>query len=183
MPFSIAQAAILFAEVLRSLNRRAIVKGSIVGNEKYKVIQLFAPDDPLPRYVEPCRIDRVAPWRTIWRHREELHSKLASWCRELAARGQEPVERCLLGRSASLDEPCARAVARFRVEQIARMSRTWPDYPDFLMMDRPTNVGRHGVPVWADGVMYPSRAAAARAAGITRRAVFDRMRHDGWRWV
>ena len=128
-----------------------------MGNEKYKVIELFAPDDPLPRYVEACRIDREPSWRTTLRNRDRLNTKLADWCRELAARGQEPVERCLLGGKVALAEKCARTVARFRVEEIARMSGTWPKLPDFLLNEY--HPGGRGCrrPVWANGVMLRER--------------------------
>ena len=150
---------------------------------KYKVIQLFAPDDPLPRYVEACRMDRESPWRTTWQHRDELESKLALWFRELAASGQEPVDRCLLGGSVPLSEKCARGVARLRIEEISKMSGAWPDYPDFLCNE--IHSGGRGCrrPVWADGVRYESVTAAAKATGITRRAVWDRLRHGDWGWV
>jgi hypothetical protein len=151
--------------------------------EKYRVIELYAPVDPLPRYVEASRVDREAPWRTTYRHRDELDTKLALWCRELAARNQEPVERCLLGRNVTLHEKCAREVARFRVEEIARMSGSWPDLPEFLC--NKTHPGGRGCrrPVWANGVMHASMTAAAKAAGVTRRAVWDRLRHSGWNWA
>ncbi len=93
------------------------------------------------------------------------------------------METILLGR-AGVHRKCARAVARFRIDQVAGMAGCAPgEWPSFLAQDKPRNIGKKGVPVYADGVWYPSRAAAARAAGITRRAVYDRMRHAGWNWL
>ena len=150
---------------------------------QYRVVELYAPDDSLlPRYVESCRVDREPSWRSIWRHREELTNKTAEWFRQLAESNTEPVERVFLGR-AGLRADCSRAVCKYRIEQIARAAGTFPSYPSFLEMDPPRNVGQKGVPVYADGVVYPSRAAAARAAGISRRAGWDRMQHAGWNWL
>ncbi len=151
-------------------------------NTKYKVIELFAPNDSLPRYVEACRIDRESPWRMIWQHRNDVETKLSNWFRELAELGQEPVERCLLGRNVSLDEKCARAVAKFRIEEISKMSGGWPEYPDFICNEIYARGRGHKRPIWANGVKYDSVTEAAKAAGITRRAVWDRLHHGGWNW-
>lgn len=151
---------------------------------KYRVVELSDPRQPdLPRAVFACRAD-ASPWRAAWQHRNELQSKLSAWFRELSEAKTEPLETVLLGR-AGVHENTARAVVRFRLEQIARMAGCPAgEWPDFLAMDKPANIGQKGVPVYADGVVYPSRAAAARAAGITRRAVWERMqRAGGWNWL
>jgi len=150
---------------------------------RYKVVELFDPNDSLPRFVAACRSDREPLWRTTWLHREELDSKLSLWFRQLAARGQEPEERSLLGRNVPLDEKCARSLAAFRIEEIAKMAGSWPSLPDFLCHERHIGGRGYGRPVWANGVRYESVSAAAKAAGITRRAVFDRLRHGGWNWA
>lgn len=150
---------------------------------KYRVIELADPRQPdLPRAVFACRCD-CSPWRSVWQHRNELQGKLSAWFRELAESGVAPVETILLGR-AGVREDAARAIARFRIEQVAAMAGCPAgEWPEFMAMDKPANIGSKGVPVYADGVTYQSRAAAARANGITRRAVYDRMRHAGWNWL
>ena len=150
---------------------------------KYRVIELADPRQPdLPRAVFACRCDS-SPWRAVWQRRNELPGRLAEWFKSLSEAGLQPVERVLIGR-AGVHEKCARAIAKCRLEQIAAMAGcpagTWPD---FIAMDKPANIGKKGVPVYADGVVYPSRAAAARAAGITRRAVWERMHRVGWVWL
>lgn len=149
---------------------------------KYRVIELADPRQPdLPRAVFACRCD-CSPWRAVWQHRNELQGKLARWFRELADSGVAPVEMILLGR-AGVHEKAARAIARFRIEQVAAMAGCAPGtWPEFMAMDPPVNTGKRGKPVYADGVLYPSRTAAGRATGITPRAVYDRLRHAGWNW-
>lgn len=150
---------------------------------QYQVVELFDPREPsLPRAVLAERIDKEPRWKAIWRHRDKLPGRLPMWFRTLSDAHLGPRERVFVGR-AGLHEKCARAVCKHRIEQISRMAGTWPAYPSFLEMDRPKNVGKKGVPVYADGIVYPSRAAAARANGITRRAVYDRMQHAGWNWL
>ncbi len=147
---------------------------------KYQVVELFDPADPnLPRAVLACKVDQ-SPWLTVWEHRNELDTKLARWFRTLAAAKTEPLEKVLVG-SGGIDEREARAIAKFRIEQICKLAGTWPKPPEFLCLDAVSNVGRRGRPVWADGIFYPSRAAAARACGVTRRAIWDRLRlWPGW---
>lgn len=155
-----------------------------MGNQpRYHVVELFDPRTPsLPRATLAERIDKEPRWRAVWSQREELPGRLASFFCRLSQAKTEPLERVFLGR-AGLREDCARAVCKHRIEQISRMAGTWPEYPSFLEMDPPKNVGKKGVSVYADGIVYPSRAAAARANGITRRAVYDRMRRAGWNWL
>jgi len=147
---------------------------------QYQVVELFDPADPdLPRAVFAARVDQ-SPWLTVWEHRNELDTKLARWFRALSDAKTEPVTRVLIG-SGGIDGKEARAIAKFRIEQISKLAGTWPKPPDFLCVDSASNVGRRGRPVWADGFVYPSREAAARACGVTRRAIWDRMRvWPGW---
>jgi hypothetical protein len=150
---------------------------------KYKVVQLFAPNDPLPRFVEACRIDKEPMWKLTWRHRDQLNSKLANWFRQLDEKNQEPIEKCLLGRNVSLDEKCARAVAQFRLQEISMMSGSWPRYPDFIVNEIVPRGRGHKRSIWANGVRFESVTSAAKACGITRRAVYDRLRHADWHWA
>lgn len=149
---------------------------------KYCVVELADPREPdLPRAVFACRCDQ-SPYSVVWDHRNELQGKLAKWFCSLSEAKLRPRVRVFLGRS-GVHEKNARAIAKYRIEQISKAAGSFPEYPAFFAMDRPVNVGGRGVPVFADGIMYPSRSAAARAAGVTPRAIYDRLRHGRWGWV
>lgn len=142
--------------------------------DSYRVVELVDPREPdLPRAVFACPC-HYSPWRGVWQRRNKLNNRLSEWFRRLSEAKTEPLERVFLGR-AGLSERCARAVCKYRIEQVARMAGTWPEYPDFFAMDQPENVGGRGRPcavLAGERVQaFPSVAEAARCLGVARETV------------
>ena len=160
------------------------MKNLMADRAHYQVIELFDVVEPsLPRYVAAQRQGESA-WRITWENRDKLPGKLAAWFRELAGEGREPAERIVLGRGVALTMQTAFSLAAFRIAEICRAATGSPDQmADFLMVDPPENVGGRGRPtavVAEDGSVqtFPSIAALARAAGLTRQTV-SRAIHRG----
>jgi len=127
---------------------------------KYRVVELRDPRKPdLPRYVQATR-QGESPWRTLWEHRDEIDNRLTAWFKELAA---------------------------FHLEEIARMSGTHSELPDFIVNERVNRGGRGKsrpvVHIDSDGKLtrFASLSAAARAEGVDRSAISRRPgRMAGW---
>jgi len=59
-----------------SVHSLDIIEGTIMGTYcQYRVIELFEPGNGLPRFVEPCRVDRNAPSHVLPTMQKEASMK------------------------------------------------------------------------------------------------------------
>jgi hypothetical protein len=128
-----------------------------------------------------------SPWRTLWEHRDKIDNRLTRWFRELSTAGVQPREVTILGRCIGLPEQTARLLAAFHLEEICRMSGSYPEIPDFIV-NEPVNRGGRGkrrpvVHIDSGGKLtrYESLSAAGRTLGVDRSAISRRPgRMTGW---
>jgi len=125
-----------------------------------------------------------------WRDRNLVDGNpLMRWLRTLST---PPKTRILLGAGVQLTVRTARALVRFRREEIAKMAASWPDLPDFALWLAANPGGRNRErPVCRvkDGVVekFVSVREAARAIRSTHDDVEKRIEtfhrdSDGWTW-
>jgi len=149
----------------------------------YLVVELCDPADrSLPRYVAAHRIGE-SPWRVVWQNRDKLRGRLATWFREIASQGREPMERVLLGRGVGLTMKTALALANFRISEINRMATGDEEQmADFLCIEPICRGGRgHRRPIVVVGpngeqTEYPSISTMVRAEHISRATATRRVR-------
>jgi hypothetical protein len=136
----------------------------------FRIYELFGDDGRLPRYVGMAR-GNEHPWQFIWKNRDRLPGRLATWFRSLA---QPPIEKTWFGRHTRLNIATARRLLRFRIRQICEMATADPnEVPDFLAVEPVCHGGAAGRPVaivGADGTVtqYGSLGEAARALEVSR---------------
>ena len=149
----------------------------------YLVVELCDPTDrSLPRFVAAQRRGE-SPWHAVWQNRAKLRGRLATWFREIASQGREPMERVLLGRGVGLTMKTALALANFRIAEINRMATgDEKQMADFLCVEPICRGGRgHRRPIVVVGpngeqTEYPSISAMARAEHISRATAARRVR-------
>ena len=139
---------------------------------KWKVIELLDPQAPLmPRYILCAHREREAPWRTVWKYRERLGSRLALWFKQLESRGLRPIERVFIGGVVGLEDGVAPRLCRARIEHLREHGgadlNTLRPLPPRRGNPRPV------VRIRPDGTMsaYKSAWQAAKAVGITTAAL------------
>jgi hypothetical protein len=151
----------------------------MAGQAKFCVYYLASPSDPrLPCWIDYQRCGEHR-WRAIYENRDRLpESRLVHWFRELEG---EPLEVPVLGKSVALDQKTAESLVRFLVRETNRMATGNPDeQADFLCNeDHPggRGCGRPVTRIDADGSVttWPSVAAAAKALGLARKGVWERL--------
>jgi len=151
----------------------------MAAHTKFQVYYLAPPDDPrLPRWIDYQRCGEHR-WRAIYENRDRLpESRLVRWFRELE---EEPREVPLLGSSVPLDQKTAESLVRFLVRETNRLSTGDPNQQaDFLCNEiHPggRGKGRKVTRIDADGSVttWPSVRAAAKALGVARKGVWERL--------
>jgi hypothetical protein len=154
---------------------------------RYQAIELHDAER-LPRYVTMQRVGESFT-EMAWECRSLVDNALMRWLRSLPA---PPKSAVLLGSGVQLTVRTARALVRFRREEIAKMAGSWPDPPDFALWPPANRGGRgHRRPVCrvrAEVVeKFASVEDAARAIGTTRDDISERTDSGhrdaaGWTW-
>lgn len=154
---------------------------------KYQVAEIDN-GEGLPVYVTMQRVGEPFV-EMAWSCRQLVDNPLMRWLRTLDT---PPASRVFLGAGAQLTVHAARALVRFRREQIARMAGSWPDPPDFALWPAVNRGGRdHRRPVRrvrGEAVeKYASVEEAARAIDSSRDDVDERIDSGhrdaaGWSW-
>ena len=141
---------------------------------RYQVLELR--DDGLPVYVAMQRAGQSLAARA-WECRGLVDNPLTRWLRTLDS---PPESHILLGSGVQLTWRTARALVRFRRDEVARMAGTWPDSPDFALW-LPLHRGGVGNPRPVCRVKdraverFPSIDDAARALRTSRDDIVERV--------
>jgi len=152
---------------------------------RYQVVEV-RDEQGIPRYIGMQRIGESLAARA-WGSRHKIENRLMQWLRSLDA---PPVSRVLLGSAVPLTWQAARALMRFRRNQVAAMAGT-EGPPDFALWPAVHRGGAgHPRPVCrvrGETVeRFPSIGHAARSLGTSHDDVDERVETGldaaGWAW-